>query len=277
MKKYLFIPLVLLSLLTSCTDSENTNNSGTTISTTDSSSISENTLTSTTTTSSSSSTSLSSTTTSTSTSTSSSTQRDDDWFTGRTLLECGYYAMDLPKNYENPLTLKTTLSADNDSWYNNDFTSELSSNWRYIYKNACDDGPTNHKTSPNFYSDELGGIKIANEGVGLQSPMFVHEGQKLEIRIGISSVNNNSKTPEKGKDPLHVYFFDKNGNYLDKYAFKDGSINANSKNKELKFYWTEKATEVAYFEIRLNAFPYKGSQCYNFGIKSVNIKSWERI
>lgn len=274
MKKKLIITLSLLTLLTACNNNEDITNKST-ISSSSSSSISEDTSTNITNTSS-SNTSSSSNISSSSSSTS-STQRDDEWFDGRTLLECGYYAMDLPKNYENPINLKTTLSADNTSWYNNDFTSDISTHWRYIYKNACDDGPTNHKTSPNFYSDELGGVKIAKEGVGLQSPMFNHTGEKLEIRIGISSVNNNSKTPEKGKDPLHVYFFDKNGNYLNKYAFEEGSINANSKNKELKFYWTEKATEVAYFEIRLNALPYKGSQCYNFGIKSVNIKSWERI
>ncbi len=42
--------------------------------------------------------------------------------------------------------------------------------------------------------------------------------------------------------------------------------------KEIKFYISN--LEMAYFEIRLNAFPYKGSQCYNFGVSQISIKGW---
>lgn len=273
MKKLLlltFIPLLLIS----CGDNPSISNS-------ESDSLSSS-LNSSTDDSSSSSTSgttstNSSSTSSSSSSSSSSTSNEDSWFNNRTKLECGYYQMDLPKNSDNPINLKTTLSADNSTWLNNDWKDSIPEYNRYIYKNACDDGPTNHKTSPDFYSDDLGGLKLSRPGEGLQSPSFTHSGAKLEIRIGISSVNNNNKKPEEGKDPLHVYFFDKDGNYLNKYAFKEGSITAQSKDKELKFYYTENAINVSYFEIRMNTYPYKGSQCYNFGIKYVNIKSWERI
>lgn len=276
MKKLLlltFIPLLLASCGNNI-DQTTSNNDGTSLNT----SLDDVTSESSTANSSSSTTSTTSTTNTGSTaSTNTSTTRDDSWFDGRELLDCGYYQMDLPKNSDNPIELKTTLGADNSSWLNNNWKYSIPQYNRYIYKNSCDDGPANHYVSPSFFQDDNGGLKIARDGVGLQSPMFNHSGEKLEIRIHISNVTNNSKTPDKGKEPLHVYFFDKKGNYLDKYAFSVGSITANSKNNDLKFYWTENAKEVAYFEIRLNAYPYKGSQCYNIGISAVNIKSWERI
>lgn len=213
-----------------------------------------------------------------STSTISSTSNNaSSWEDGRTLLECGFYQMDLPKNYQNPYQLKTTLSQDNDSWSNNDLKEELPDGFRYIYKNSCDDGPTNHKSQADFYSSNnknLGGLKIADVGVGFQSKMFIHNGAKLEIRIGISQVNNASDKPDEGKDTFHVYFFNKEGNYLNKYAVRENTIKTST--KEIKFYWTENASEIAYFEFRCNAKPYKGQQCYNVGISYCNIKSWER-
>ena len=206
-----------------------------------------------------------------------STVSSQPWEEGRTLLECGFYQMDLPKNHKNPYNLKTTLSQDDSSWSNNDLKEYLPSSFRYIYKNACDDGPSYHKASAKFYSSNNnapGGLKIDNIGVGFQSQMFVHTGEKLEIRIGISQVNNSSDKPEKGKDPIHIYFFNKEGKYLDKHVIEHGSIEA--KTKELHFYYTKNAKEVAYFEFRVNAMPYKGEQCYNIGISYCNFKSWER-
>lgn len=209
---------------------------------------------------------------------SSEEDKETPWEEGRILLDCGYYTMDLPKNYQNPFELKTTLSADTSSWSNNDMKEYLPTSFRYIYKNAYDDGPTYHKASPSFYSsnqDKPGGLKIANVGVGFQTSMFYHTGEKLEIRIGISQVNNASGSPEKGKDPFHIYFYNNKGNYIDKYIIEEGSITTNT--TEIKFYYTNKASDVAYFELRCNASPYKGSQCYNIGINYCNFKSWERI
>ena len=206
-----------------------------------------------------------------------SVEQEKNWEDGRKLLDCGYYQMDLPKNYLNPYNLKTTLSQDESSWSNNELIDSLPYGFRYIYRNACDDGPKYHKTSADFYSSNNkapGGLKIANTGVGFQSLMFAHTGAKLEIRIGISQVNNNSEKPEEGKDTFHIYFFNKNGQYLDKYVVEEKTIT--TKTTEIKFYWTNNASEVAYFEFRCNAMPYKGTQCYNIGISYCNFKSWER-
>lgn len=200
------------------------------------------------------------------------------WEDGRVLLDCGYYQMDIPKNHNNPYKLETTLSQDESTWSNNDMKEYLPSGFRYIYKNACDDGPVYHKTSAKFYSSNNkapGGLKIDNIGVGFQSQMFIHNGEKLEIRIGISQVNNSSDKPEEGKDTFHIYFFDKNGNYLDKHIVQEKTLTVNT--KEIHFYWTKNAKDIAYFEFRCNAMPYKGQQCYNVGIAYCNFKSWERI
>lgn len=216
-------------------------------------------------------------TSSNSSSSSSSIPQEIPWEQDRHLLDCGYYQMDLPKNYQSPINLKTTLEADSSSWSNNDLKDSLPYGFRYIYRNACDDGPKNHKTSADFYSSNNkapGGLKIANTGVGFQSPMFNHTGEKLEIRIGLSQINNCNDKKEEGKDTFHIYFFNKEGEYLFKYVVEEKTISTST--KEIKFYWTQNAKDIAYFEFRCNAKPYKGSQCYNVGISYCNFKSWER-
>ena len=201
----------------------------------------------------------------------------------RQQLECGYKQTYLPKNSNNPTVLKTTLTEDSSSWSNNQMIDSMPINYRYIYRNACDDGPTGEKASASFYSynpskpkDYPGGLKMTRTGEGFETNMFTHTGAKLEIRLGISQVNNNSKQPEKDKDPIHVYFFNKYGTKIGLKTFGVGSITANT--TELKMYYTESNTkDVAYIEVRLNALPYKSSQSYNIGISYFNIKSWESI
>ncbi len=201
----------------------------------------------------------------------------------KTLLDCGYYQMDLPKNKDNPYTLKTTLSADDSTWSNNYMYDSLPNSFRFIYGNSSDDGEPGHRASPKFYSyDEdkpssyPGGLRFDQKSKGFETPLFIHEGAKLEIRIGISQVNNCSDKYEAGKDTMGVYYFSKDGKYLGKHRIEEGSIT--TKTKELKFYETSDFTkDIAYFEVRLIAMAYKGSQCYNVGIGYCNYKSWERI
>lgn len=104
---------------------------------------------------------------------------------------------------------------------------------------------------------------------GLQSP-FINSWNKIEVRLTISSVSNNSKKPDKGKPTMFVYGYDQGSNLIEQGEISEGSITANT--REVKFYIRN--SEVAYFEVRLNAFPYKNSQCYNFGIGGVSIKGW---
>lgn len=272
MKKTKLILLSLGVLLCSCGNNSSvtttiTSTTSSSVTTTTSSSSSTSTGTST------SSTTSSTSSTSTSTSSSSTSSSEDPWFNNREKLACGYYEMDLPKNHNNPVQLITDYQTS--SWYNFDMKSEMPNDFRYIYRNSCDDGPTGHKSSPKFYSNEAGGLKIANTGVGFQTYMFSHTGEKLEMRIGISQVNNCSETPEKGKDTLHIYYFNKFGDLLGYDSIEEGSISKSSEGQYVKLYCThEYVKDIAYIDIRCNALAYKGSQCYNIGIGYFQLKSW---
>lgn len=209
------------------------------------------------------------------------TPEDDDDESGY-LLDCGYYQMDLPKNSV-PYELKTTLSADASSWSNNYMYDDLPTDFRFIYGNSCDDGPSGHRAQPKFYSyneDNVkkypGGLKFDQKSKGFQTQLFEHKGAKLEIRIGVTQVNEANDKPEVGKNPIGIYYFNKDGNYLGKHSIEVGDITKNT--TEVKYYETSSFTSnIAYFEVRLNAMVYKGQQCYNIGIGYCNFKSWERI
>ena len=207
---------------------------------------------------------------------------DDDKYPDRYLLECGYYSPGLPKN-KTAYNLVTTLTNDSSTWLNTNLKEDLTNDYRYVYANSYDDGPSGSKCTPNFYSYDSskesqypGGIKITRPGTGVESCLFSHTGAKLEFRFGISQVNNASGSPTKGKDIAHVYFFNKDGAYLGKHIIEEGSITTST--TEIKFYLTESYTSsVAYFEFRCISNPYKSSQKYNFGLGYVNIKSFERV
>lgn len=197
---------------------------------------------------------------------------DDKYY----LSECGYYNMGIPTNSNNPVEIRTTLSADSSSWFNSEFISDTSNGYRYIYKNSCSDGPSGHYTSVKCYDNEKGGLKIDDLGVGFGSPYFNHSGAKLELRLGISQVNNAKGDIDPKKDTYHIYFFGENNNYLGKSSVPKGSIKTST--KELTVYYTEpNAINVKYFELRVICKPYVSSQSYNVGISYCNIKSWERV
>ena len=154
--KHILLTLISLLLLSNCNSStpssssiNQTTSSASSSSSSSSNSTSSNKVTSIISTVSTSNSSTSSNSSSIPTS-SSSIKSETSWESGRKLLDCGYYQMDLPKNYTSPEQLKTTLSQDTSSWSNNDLKEYLPSGFRYIYRNACDDGPTNHKTSAKF-------------------------------------------------------------------------------------------------------------------------------
>ena len=244
-----------------------------------SSNTSEHSSTTTEETSSSESEESSSSTSGTSVSSSSSTSHSEE---GKILLDCGYYQMELPKN-KTPYELKTTLSADDSSWSNNIMYDELPDDFRFIYGNSCDDGEAGQRAQPKFYSynpDKTsqypGGLKFDQVSKGFQTQLFIHSGKKLEIRLGISQVNNASGKPNVGEDTFRIYYFDNTGALLGKHAVIAETIT--TKTTEIKYYETSDFVEnIAYFEVRQTAMAYKGQQCYNVGMSYCNFKSWERI
>lgn len=220
-------------------------------------------------------TSSSITTTTSNTTTSSS---GDDYMKGRPLLPNGYAQIDSPTN--SPVQLVTSTSSQD--WYNVDWTREQPSNWRYIYKNSVDNGPSGHKTSPSFYSyneskpeDYPGGLKFTNPFIGFQSMKFTHTGEKLEIRIYITQVNNATDQPDEKNPTGYLYFFRSNGDLIPSltYTIEKGSIV--TKTEYVKCYITgSEIKNVSHFQFWTQAKPYKGSQCYNFGVGQVGIHSW---
>lgn len=210
------------------------------------------------------------------------TEPEDDEITNKVKLDCGYYQMDLPKN-KTPYNLVTTLSSDSETWSNNEMYDSLPSDFRFIYGNSSDDGESGSVAKPKFYSYNSslptkypGGLKFDQVSKGFQSQLFSHTGNKLEIRLGISQVNNASDKPEKDKDTLRIYYFNNKGNYLGQHNVVAETLTTST--KEIKYYETSSFTkDIAYFEVRLTAMAYKGSQCYNFGMNYCNFKSWERI
>jgi hypothetical protein len=151
-------------------------------------------------------------------------------------------------------------------WTTHDFSSSLAPDWSYIM------GNNKRTTGGDFYATASGGgFKFSQLYYGLQSPLL-NSWLKTEVRLTISQFNNNSANQNQfeGKPIFHIYSYDKNGNYIAMQTFNQ--VNKFSDLKEIQFYIAN--PDMAYFEIRLNAFPYKGSQCYNFGISQIKIKGW---
>lgn len=286
MKKHLLV-LISALLIAGCR-ANNTSSSISTTSQSQSSNTSESTSITSSVTSQSSATSSSKTTTSssshssstkpTSSSTTTTTGSQDDYMKGRPLLPNGYAQIDAPTN--SPVQLVTSTSSQD--WYNVDWTQDQPSNWRYIYKNSVDNGPSGHKCSPGFYSynpskpnDYPGGLKFTNPFIGFQSMKFTHTGEKLEIRIYITQVNNATDQPDEKNPTGYLYFFRNNGDLIPSltYTIEKGSIV--TKTEYVKCYITgSEIKNVTHFQFWTQAKPYKGSQCYNFGVGQVGIHSW---
>lgn len=262
-KKQYLLTLLPLLLLTGC------NGQGRTSSSSESSSSSSITS------ESSGSSSSSSTHSSSSSSSSSSYTPDpsDHWFDDKTQLECGSYSAGIPKN---TTTVVIPTNNDGSTAVKYDTKLDVESPMRYIFKNSVDDGPSGHKCSPKMYAESSGGgVKFTSVGVGLETPLFTHTGFKLEIRIGISQVNNASDTPEKGKDPLHIYYFNSSNHYIGKDVISEGTITTSTAKNYVRVYnETSYTKDIAWFEVRMNTKPYKGSQSYNIGVEYISIKSW---
>lgn len=198
---------------------------------------------------------------------------------GRPILPCGNIQLDKPTN--DPIVLETTN--DNTKWYNQDmYESPLDDNWTFIYGDNSSKGPGTNRPQPSYYAYNSsntekypGGIRFDQKTKGLQSPLFTHIGEKLEIRIGISIVKNCGDNAETSKDTGYIYCYDSNGNFMpDKIVtVQRGTIDTSKEGSYIRYY-VKDAQEVAYFEFRLNAMPYKSDQCYNFGVGYISVHSW---
>lgn len=179
----------------------------------------------------------------------------------------------IPSSGENLPIGNTTVSGPNNAtpvdisnWVNYDLTTSLPSYWSFIMGN-------NKKANcSDFYAESSGGgFKFSHTYYGLQTPLLT-SWLKTEVRLTVSQVHGNSDAQKQyeGKPIFHIYSYDKTGHYIGMQTYDQQSKFSDV--KEIKFYIAN--PEMAYFEIRLNACPYKSSQCYNFGISQISIKGW---
>lgn len=211
----------------------------------------------------------------------STTESEDDYINGRQVLPCGYVKLDKPTN--SPINI--TTSNDSSAWWSIDIKDELDDSLTFIYGNSSSKGPSGHYANAPMYSYNAqkedkypGGLKMSQRSVGIQSPLFSHSGPKLEIRIGISQVNEAGGSVEKGKPTGFIYFYNSNGDFLANKTINvvEGTIVKNTAGNYIRYY-DYSAQDIAYFEFRLNALPYKSSQNYNFGIGYLSIHSWPQV
>lgn len=160
---------------------------------------------------------------------------------------------------------KNTTPHDITNWVDYDFSSSMPSYWTFIMGN-------NKVANGDFYAESSGGgFKFSHVNYGIQSPLL-NSWLKTEVRLTVSQVKSNSQSVNQHRDKpiFHIYSYDINGKYLGVQTYDQQSSFANT--KEIKFYIAN--PDMAYFEIRLYAFPYKGQQCYNFGVSKISIKGW---
>ena len=163
-----------------------------------------------------------------------------------------------PENSKNPVDIT--------NWVNFDLYDSLPTYFSYIQ------GNNKVNSRGDFYAPNAGGgFKFSKLYYGLQTPVF-NSWKKLEIRFHISTVNNNNKEKDTNAPIFHIYGYNLSGRYIQLDYLEQGSITVQSEGSEVKIY--VRNPEIAYLEFRLNAYPYKGSQCYNFGIDEISIRGW---
>lgn len=160
----------------------------------------------------------------------------------------------------------TNEAVDITNWINYEVNSDMPEGFRHIYGNNWADA--------SFYQENGNGYAIRFDQLykGIQSPKLTPF-KKIEVRLYINPVNNNSQNAKSQKNEvLHIYGYDNEENLITTDYIEQGSITKQKEKTELKFYLRN--IDITYFEIRMSAFPYKGSQCYNFGISKISIKGW---
>ena len=178
--------------------------------------------------------------------------------------EDGSDKLPIPCNKNN----KIKIGNDNASMTSFDFTYSLPDYFRAIYGNNFNTG------SSLFYAN--GGYQIKMGGPntptrGIQTAMF-ESNLKLEIRINIGDMFNNSKGNDVDKDlpVMVIYAFNEDGKYLRKVEID--TITKNNENSTIKKYMN--GEDVAYLEIRALQCAYKSSQGYNYALLGLDLIAW---
>ena len=123
---------------------------------------------------------------------------------------------------------------------------------------------------PVCYASGSWKITYPNTGtrMGFQSPLF-EEDLKLEIWFTVSEIHGNTDKLDKDNPWIRIYGYSNDGKLI---RTKDIE-SPNSFNKG-RYHYAFNGEGVNYFEIRFLSQPHKGTDCYNFGISEIGVKSF---
>lgn len=178
--------------------------------------------------------------------------------------EDGSDKLPIPCNKNN----KIKIGNDNASMTSFDFTYSLPDYFRTIYGNNFNTGNSLFYANGG-YQIKMGGPNTPTRGI--QTAMF-ESNLKLEIRINIGDMFNNSKGNDVDKDlpVMVIYAFNEDGKYLRKVEID--TITKNNENSTIKKYMN--GEDVAYLEIRALQCAYKSSQGYNYALLGLDLIAW---
>lgn len=178
--------------------------------------------------------------------------------------EDGSDKLPIPCNKNN----KIKIGNDNASMTSFDFTYSLPDYFRAIYGNNFNTGNSLFYANGG-YQIKMGGPNTPTRGI--QTAMF-ESNLKLEIRINIGDMFNNSKGNDVDKDlpVMVIYAFNEDGKYLRKVEID--TITKNNENSTIKKYMN--GEDVAYLEIRALQCAYKSSQGYNYALLGLDLIAW---
>lgn len=145
-------------------------------------------------------------------------------------------------------------------------SQSLPNNFTYIMgNNKVDDNKATFYNASNG-----GGLKFQKTRYGFQSAAF-DTYKYLNISFRVSAVENSSAAKKDESEAiLHIYGYNQEGTPIVQKLIAQGSIDVSTKGKSLEVEIHN--NEVCYFEMRMNANPYKGQQSYNFGIDQLIVK-----
>lgn len=150
-----------------------------------------------------------------------------------------------------------------------DFVDSFPEEFSYIYGHQILKNPT-------FYANE-GGWKItipnSSARMGFQTPRF-NTDLKIEMRLYIGSINNSNNKIDEDNPFMLIYGFDAKGNLIRTIEIENQTNFYNYKNSSNPLNFYINGENLSYLEVRFTAAPYKGSQCYNFGIKKIGFKTF---
>lgn len=143
-------------------------------------------------------------------------------------------------------------------------TDALPNNWTWIQGNN-----KVAESNAKFYpATDGGGLKFSSQYYGVQTSAFTAY-KYVDVKLKIGAVKENSKGASED-DILHIYGYNAKSDCILQKKVEQGSITVQTKGQYVSLTICNDA--MCYFEIRLNAFPSKGEQGYNFGITEVNLK-----